>query len=243
MFKFTQILSDSNKKVPFSVDNKFQFVTYEVSEENLGDFLSSSFYLNFPLSDRFVTCERKKEFLNYEKESNYFVLDIDHIDNKQQYKKILSYFLFNDLPVFLIASRSFNDKDCFNMKGVYRLDEFLEKEKIKNIIKTINKHLKDICEVDLHVLNPSSYQAPTKNSTIILNNLKGKGKLHVEVFEEKIEEIIHTEYSDIEKDWAIKRFTEMGFKRVREYKNNNGSFQFSHCSERKTKNRSERAHV
>jgi hypothetical protein len=236
VFRFTQLITDSNKKVPFSKDNKFQFVSYNVSKENLADFLSSSFYLNHPLADDIITCERKKEFLRYKETSNYFILDIDHVDTLAQFKKVVNYFLFNDFPVFLITSRSFNNTDCFNMKGIFYLKDFLSRDIIKSYVKTINKHLKNICSIDEHVLNASSYQAPTKNSKIILDNLNGNGKLTLEVFEEKQIDFVIPSSSDIEKDWALQKFTEMGFRRVRDYKNNNGSFQFSHYSEKKTKN-------
>jgi len=239
--KFTQIISEKNSGfLPFSTDdNKLQFFTFDVQEENLASFISTSFYLSFPITDEAKYCRRTSAELNYVENNNYFILDIDNIENTAQFKKVVDYFLFNNYPVLLTQSRSFNNSTNFNIKGVFKLDKMYDLKTIKTFVNRIYMELKPYCSIDLHILNSTSFQAPTrkKERFVIVDTLKTCNAMPIPLeFEEKISEIKYLDVSDNEKSWCINKFMEMGFYQTKQFKSSNTCIQFAHDSEKKSKN-------
>ena len=174
--KITILNSKSNKsKVPesFFKDRSHVFETINVNFRDLPYFFANYYILStnciFPQK---TTIKRRKIFITpYKtKRLSYIILDIDHVKTLEDKNKIINYFKEKDYYIILLQSRSYNNKNNFNLKGLFLVNGNNNKESIKYIIEKINNDIKNFGIIDLSIISESSFQAPTLNSNIELLN-------------------------------------------------------------------------
>lgn len=162
--KFPKSFFDDNTFVfrNVCVDNNFQ--AYQI--------LVNNFTLNMPLVIHSPTrMQRKKQFLSafQHDELDYILLDID-CDNESNKNKILNY--FKNTKCIIGESRSYNNFDNFNLKGIL-FTEKLPLKDLKVIQAQIQKDLSDFGTYNEDVLRVTYFTAPLLKSKILLNNEDG----------------------------------------------------------------------
>ena len=224
---------------PFG-DKTFVFKTFEVEDSQLLHVIANNFILNVPLDiSEPVRSFRRKESLKdlFVKNLSYLILDIDKIKTRTNLEKVLQY--FRKYKCIISQSRSYNDIDNFNLKGVLFCS--LETRYARHALSQIHLDLDDICDVDEAAARLASLNAPTNKVQIVLDTLNSGAKLFeyndfgehtpTKKFEIQIKQINKENIKTIS-DLCLKTFQNMGFVAVRQ--NTDGSISFKHPSEHKT---------
>jgi len=242
----------SQSKTPVSVfgDKTFVFETYDATSNiQMYTVLVSQFILNIPLHslNQPVRTYRRKVNLEpfYNTHINYFILDIDDVKSEESKKHILEY--FKDFKVILGESKSYNNINNFNMKGILFTDNIDFKD-AKTALSVIHHDLKDYCTIDESVIRKASLNAPILKNNVFLNNEDGAlykfeksdAIQHInEVKQEYLGESIEIgidSIQDIKADsmekLCLKVFQTMGFEAIKN--NANDSISFKHPDEKKT---------
>ena len=223
-------------------DNSFDFKTFEV--QNLFEMfsvLAKNFILNLPLKESVHSKRRKSDLIKYYPEKfEYLVLDIDHINTKQNQIEILKY--FKNFKCILGESRSTNNIDNFNLKGFLFIDP-LNLEDLKLCIQQIHDDLVQYGDVDVAVSRIPSLNAPINKINILLNT---NGELFKFVYKptyknQDLSKILNNDFKVPEKldlsevktidQVCLKAFESMGFQAM---KANGDCIVFKHPSEVKT---------
>jgi len=241
----------NNSKIPYSLtnDNKFTFQNFETTDiEKIYTVMVSNWILNIPLKklkNPIHTYRRKATVEKYYDEYvNYFILDIDKVKSINDRDKVLEY--FKDYKCIIGESKSYNNIDNFNMKGVMFIDN-TSIEDAKNCISFLKHKLKEYCEIDEAVSRKVTLNAPIQKHKILMNN-KNKSEFRCQV-KSKVTTKIEDGYVQVTKDRKIKVnlenvtadtiekycleiFKNMGFEAIKP--NDNGSISFKHPTEEKT---------
>ena len=170
-------------------------------------------------------------------------LDLDEITTKEDYEGVYEYFADNNYSVILGKSRNWNGKTNLNLKGILRVNLTNEENIIKSALGQIQLALGDKCKVDLSAGNEVSLQAPTNSSEIILYNEKGKVISDADVYIDEVKSTLDARILETQKlisynndvvDECIRIFNNLGYTPISGI-NDNGSINFQHPSERKSK--------
>lgn len=163
------------KKFPESPydDSTFVFENIEV-ESNFQAYqlLVNNFVLNIPNNtNKLIRCQRQKKFLKEVSSNNfnYILFDFD-CDSEFKQNQVLKYFA--NINCIIGKSRSHNNIDNFNLKGIIRT-EFLNINELKIIQAQLQSDLKDYGYYNDDVLRITYFTAPILNSSILFNNEEG----------------------------------------------------------------------
>jgi len=247
--------SEKNQKSAWSpyYDKTFIFKNYVIDGYNnveMFNTLVSYWVLNIPLSKlpEPIRTYRRKETLEYycTDEITYMILDIDKVRTAKDRDLILQY--FSKYKCILGESKSYNNKDNFNMKGILFIEPISIND-YKNAISNLSYDLKDLCEIDEAVGRIASFNAPIQKNKILLNKDKYLYKCSLE----RRINTLADEYTNLKKgdktgivekfninditgdsieDYCLNVYKSMGFEAMKA--NENGSIQFKHPSETKS---------
>lgn len=163
------------KKFPESPydDSTFVFENIEV-ESNFQAYqlLVNNFVLNIPNNtNKLIRCQRQKKFLKEVSSNNfnYILFDFD-CDSEFKQNQVLKYFA--NINCIIGKSRSHNNIDNFNLKGIIRT-ELLNINELKIIQAQLQSDLKDYGYYNDDVLRITYFTAPILNSSILFNNEEG----------------------------------------------------------------------
>lgn len=241
-------------KKPYSPfdDNTFIFNTVQLnSNMEMFNVLVKYFILNLPINLKEPTRTfRRKANLDpyYNNTFDYFILDIDDVKTLEDRNKILEY--FKKYKVILGASKSYNDLNNFNMKGIL-FCEPIEYDYLKQAISVISHDLIEYCKIDEAVIRKATLNAPLNKHNVFINN-----ESNYELYKfEKVEASVHineikneyygnsisinineinklcSEETSIDKI-CLNVFKNMGFEAIKN--NDNDSITFKHPSEKKS---------
>lgn len=172
MFPITIFSSCSTKgKIPFSPygDKTFDFSTLELDTlEQVLRQIQQNFVLNLPLDLKGqLNSRRTKQALSQylQKEVQYFILDIDDVKTSEAMRNILEY--FKGYKCIICESRSYNDVDNFNLKGVIQCN--LNLDQLKLVLDQLFFELADYGTVDRSVGRCPTFNAPIQKYNVLLN--------------------------------------------------------------------------
>lgn len=246
LITITLFNGEGKNKVPFSPYKDGSFIFISKNTQSLREafmFMTKQYSLSKPLIlPKPIKVERQKSILaKYSPKNIYTItLDLDEIKTKEYYLETLDYFKEKEFSVILGKSRSWNGKDNFNLKGILRVNLTNEESNIKNALSQIQTELGDRCKVDLTVANLVSLQAPTGNSFIVYYQEKGKILSDSDVYIEDIKSTLGDykptiTYDNKVIDKCISIFSDLGYFPINGVINDNGSINFQHPSEIKSK--------
>jgi len=232
---------------PFN-DKTFLFVTkYKDTLKEAFEVMTGEYSLSKPLDiiGKVVSLRQKKALEQYiPKKIRNIAIDLDEIVTKEDYLNTIKYFIDKEYSVILGKSRSWNGKNNFNLKGILRVDLTNEKEIIENVLGQMQEELGEKCKVDLTVSNMVSLQAPSRSSFIVHYSEKGIILDNSNVCIEDIKNTLDSAgedynntliYNNEVMDECISIFSSLGYRPVSGSINDNGSINFSHPSEKKSK--------
>ena len=243
--------SKDNAKVAFSpyFDKTFIFKTYTIDGYNnleLYNILVSYWCLNIPLSkltEPIRTLRRKEHLEPFITNITYIVLDIDKVKTKENRDEILKY--FDKYKCILGESKSYNNIDNFNMKGILFIEPIDVKD-YKAAISNLHFDLEHLCDIDEAVARVSSLNSPIQKNKVLLNRDKYLYKCK---FEKRIK-TLEKEYINIKQSnspdkidlnkidgntietYCLNVYKSMGFEAMKVL--DNGAIQFKHPSEVKS---------
>lgn len=174
MYKITVFNSQKTQgKRPISPygDETFDFRTIEVSEPmDLYRILSKEFILNISLDlNETKRLRRRKQDLEqyYPLTTNYVIIDVDHVNSKENQLKILNY--FKNYKCILGESRSCNNIDNFNLKGFLFLKP-IEITKLRPLLEQLHDDLMEYGDIDLSPSHKAKLNAPMNKVSILLES-------------------------------------------------------------------------
>lgn len=226
-------------------DNTFTFETFRTQDVfQMYQLMASQFILNIPLeiSEPIRTYRRKQYLDQYFPDTiNYFLLDLDDINSRASFEKVIEY--FKQYKCVLGESRSFNDIDCFNLKGFIFCD--LPLNMLKFALQNLQNDLIDFCTVDKASGRKACLNAPIGKVKIILDNtssdrivtqenisVDSPGRIYSIPKEFDYLSDVSEIKADNITDLCLKYFQNLGFEACKQ--NENGSISFRHSSEVKT---------
>ena len=234
-------------KRPYSPykDKSFLFITKTLpSLRDAFLFMIQQYSLSKPLilPEPVKKLRRKAQLEEYApKQIKNIALDLDEISNKEDYLETIEYFKEKNFSVILGKSRGWNGKSNFNLKGILRVNFTNDEEIIKSALTQLQTELGDKCKVDLSVGNMVSLQAPSGSTFIVHYQEKGKVLNDSNVYIEDIKSTLGGEYKvtitygNAVIDECISIFNNLGYTPINGSINDNGSINFQHPSERKSK--------
>jgi len=167
LINLTVFTSDFTKsKIPNSPfgDKTFEFETVSCSFRESIDIMRENFILNrcYDIPENTRLRRTKKDLFNYKEASlSLVVLDFDEIGSLYSRKKVIHKLKEMDLYFVLGTSRSNNDIDNFNMKGVMLATGTNNRVSVTAILQELKSELHRYCKVDLSAANDAAFQAPT----------------------------------------------------------------------------------
>ena len=243
----TMFNGKGKNKSPFSPykDKSFIFVTekYDTLKDafkHMVEQYSLSVPLNIEMPIRRRRLKTHLKDLQYSRIYN-LALDIDKITNKEDYLKVIEYFRDKNYSVIMGKSRGWNGKNNFNIKGIIRTDISNNTDIIKKALKIIQEDLGDSCHIDCSVGNNVSLQAPSNNDFIVHYQEKGEIIRDSDLYIEDVKETLGGDYTptiiydNAIIDECIATFASLGYTPLTNSMNENGSINFAHYSEKKSK--------
>jgi hypothetical protein len=232
----------STEKVPKSpYGNKaYKFTTVKcLTLEECVSVLSENWILSNALTVESIIAEKNKsELAQYrDKSNNIMVLDLDEITCSDDYYKIRDFFKDSDYTCVLAKSKSFNGLDNFNIKGFLVINTENTNTTLRKHVQFLQAHLQDLCKVDLTVKNDVSFHAPTYQTEILYVNEFGSNFIDIEKVKHREVKIqkpsLSMAHNCIYK--CINIYQSMGYHMVDGSIKENGSINFEHNSEQKSK--------
>ena len=238
---------EGNNRTPLSPykDESFLFVTKRVSSlKEAFLFMVNQYSLSKPLkiTETIKKPRRKIDLEEYVPNKIYNIaLDLDDIHSKEDYLDTINYFKDNNYSVILGKSKGWNGTTKFTLKGILRVDFTNNEDIIKSALTQLQTELGDKCKVDLTVGNMVSLQAPSRSNFIVHYQEKGKVLNDSNVYIEEVKstlggEYVHTiTYDNDVIDECISIFNNLGYTPINGSINDNGSINFQHPSEKKSR--------
>ena len=212
-----------------------------LSLEECADTLSNHWCLSNSLDiDTDIMAIRNKQDLSKLRDVNnrLMVLDLDEITSSDDYYRVVEFFKERDYTCILSQSRSFNGVDNFNIKGFLKMDVDNTEDNIRRHNDFLKYHIGDYCKVDDTVKNDVAYHAPTRNHEIIHVQEEGTAFIPItdipsrqEPKTQQTQVIVNSNV--IQKCMSI--YIGLGYQIVSTAINQNGSINWSHHSEVKSK--------
>jgi len=166
-------------------------------------------------------------------------LDLDEIKNKEDYLDVIEFFIRENYSVILGKSRSWNGKTNFNLKGIIRTSFINDEIVIKKSLSNLQISLGDKCKVDLTSANMVSLQAPSDINFVVHYKERGKLLTDDDVYIKEVHDTVETVedviFDNTLIDECISIFNGLGYTPNSNNLNDNGSINFKHPSERKSK--------
>jgi len=171
-------------KSPFK-DKTFEFETISCTFRESIDIMRENFILNRSYNFPKITRLRRsksdlKVFL--EKSMYIIVIDLDNIYSLYSRNKVIEILTEMDLYFVLGTSRSNNDIDNFNMKGIMLASGRNNRASVLGVLQELKSKLFRYCKVDLSAANDAAFQAPTLTGKEIAFN-PGKYIPHSDLIE------------------------------------------------------------
>ncbi len=242
--KITLFNGEGNGKRPHSPykDGGFLFISKTVpSLRDAFLFMVQHFTLSKPLDiDAPIKSLRRMSALKEYVPDKIFniAIDLDEIHTKENYLETIDFFKRNNYSIILGKSKGWNGKTKFTLKGIMRVNLTNREEEIKNALSLLQSELGDICKIDLSVANIVSLQAPSKSDFIVHYQEKGNILSDSNIYIKDVEQTLTQNFISYDNnviDECIKIFTKLGYSPVNNYINDNGSINFRHPSEVKSK--------
>ena len=150
-------------------DLTFDFKTYSVNNlKSMFRIMVNNFTLNIPINKDLRTFRRKTSLKQYCNDFyDYIILDIGDVKNNSNKIEILKY--FKKYNCIIGESRSCNNVDNFNMKGILQIKS-VNYTNFKLLIQNIQDDLKNFCFVDNAVTRIASYSAPLGRFNVVLES-------------------------------------------------------------------------
>ncbi len=201
-------------KSPFG-DKTFEFETLSCTLRESIDVMRDNFILNRCYDIPKLTRLRRtksdlKSFL--EKTSYIIVIDLDNIYSLYARNKVIQKLKDMDLHFVLGTSRSNNDIDNFNMKGVMLMTGHNNRPSVTGVLQELKTELFRYCKVDLSAASDAAYQAPTQTGVELVYH-EGKYIPHSELIETPKIHVATTGSSAHQKsvDICLQHFRQSGF--------------------------------
>jgi len=242
--KLTLFNGEGNNKNPISPykDGSFLFITKTLpSLRDAFIFMVKHFTLSKPLNidTSIKELRRKINLKKYSPNKIYNIaIDLDEIKTKDDYLKTIDYFKDNNYSIILGKSKGWNGKNKFNMKGILRVNFTNDENIIKSALSYVQSELGDSSKIDLSVAGLVSLQAPSKSDFIVHYNEIGKILSDSDAHCKSVEKTLNTNsitYDNEVIDECIKIFANLGYTPTNASINDNGSINFFHPSEVKSK--------
>ena len=241
--KITLFNAIGDGKAPISKyeDESFIFVNQKISNLKEGYSLMVNNFtlsktLNLKVSTRMK--RRNETFKEYiPQKINLIALDLDDIYTKEDYFNTIEYFKNKNLACILGKSKGWNGKDKFTIKGILKVNLPNETQIIKASLQKLQSELGQSAKIDLKVISHTSLQAPTKSDMIIYHNENGvvldDSEISISTVQKELKEN-YIEYNNDVVNECLNIFYNLGYKPL-EKMNDNGSINFTHPSEVKSK--------
>ena len=241
--KITLFNAIGNGKEPISKyeDESFIFVNQKISNLKEGySLMVNNFTLSKALNLKVSTkmkrrTETFKEYIS--QKINLIALDLDDIYTKEDYFNTIEYFKNKNLACILGKSKGWNGKNKFTIKGILKVNLPNEPQIIKASLQKLQSELGQSAKIDLKVISHTSLQAPTKSDMIIYHNENGDvlddSEISISTVQKELKEN-YIEYNNDVVNECLNIFYNLGYKPL-EKMNDNGSINFIHPSEVKSK--------
>lgn len=244
MFNGTENPKKAKHVVSKYVDESFLFANKESETLSVAfQMMTNHFTLSQPLNlkepTQIIRDQKHLKPYAYKRLKN-IILDLDKITTKEDYLETIEYFKDKNFSCILGKSRSWNGKDCFNMKGILRVSFENKYEIIKVALTQLQIELGSKCKVDLTVGSLQSYQAPSHSKMIVHYNEKGIKFTDKDVHIENIKESmgnnykVEVSYNNEVIDECISIFATLGYSPIRNSLSTEGAINFTHTSEVKS---------
>ena len=232
-----------DKKVPYSIykDNSFIFVNKELNNlKEAYNLLRTNFTLSQSLEIKMPTViqRRKSELNKYKRfKLDNIILDIDKVKSKLDVNSIINFFKKENLSVIIGKSKSYDDINNFNLKGIIKVNITNNEDIIRGILNYIDNNIKEYGKIDKSILSMSSYQAAT-NKAVMFHNEYGKilNNNDIEIEEKENKKIFDLDisYDNIIIDKCLNIFSSLGFYSLNSTIEKNGCIRFANRAEVKS---------
>lgn len=218
--KITLIKNNSNSKILNTDENKkVEFKNIDIQLQDFANIIANNFVLSRPLVNDGIF-QRKSEFLNYDINCGYILLDLDKITRKNDFNQIIQYFRNTKWECIICNSRSYNYVDNFNLKVLIKINYEATDDNLQRTLLFLKEQLQDWCFVDESSVRNASYQAPSMTTTVFYINTNNIG-IPISILPEKQQyENIEIVFNDSTVKWCYNYIVKNLGGKLKQYENN-----------------------